>query len=343
MLRAQGAAVKASCLLITWMVSGGMQDAVAMGFNPANISVVASQVLPAVETNYAVVVSDEINVNLAATANANATGVNDTIINISSLVVDMGAVNNVSLVLLNETTGVDMDINATSQAAMGTDSTNASFSVSSWESLNTSSSELESFHNATDRFFNASETTTSLEDLYIVEAPVVHNWTCHDNLLDYTVRLDIQLGFGDKNVISVCGSEEEADIATSVTGALHGAFRSRVPNWSGDAFFGNFGLDTSQQVNVRKKQLRQRTEKSFLSGDTALSYKCPQRDIDCHTDFCLWGCLKVSTSDCGISSLVNWIRLEHDVKSSLRKLGIKCLGISSALEINLTIDDASNS
>lgn len=124
----------------------------------------------------------------------------------------------------------------------------------------------------------------------------------------------------------------------TISNLLNRVFPVKVPSWNGNALFGPFDWDTEQQVSTAKRRrLRSRT----LTEDatTTSTTECPQRDIECEGDVCLWGCLPVETSNCGVSSLVNWVALETEIQDSLLQLNYTCLGNTSQLQVNMVVDD----
>ena len=167
---------------------------------------------------------------------------------------------------------------------------------------------------------------------------------CQDNLQNYNVNIDLQIGF-EEDIFAACVDDQDQQIASAISDAMNEAFPTTVSDWDGEAFFGPFGYDPSQEVNnvgrLRRRQLRGNTIITTTSAQRDLQEaSCSSRgDIDCFGDYCRWGCLTAATSDCGTSSLANWANLGEDIRTRLIALGFDCLGIPDELEVIVLVDE----
>jgi hypothetical protein len=179
---------------------------------------------------------------------------------------------------------------------------------------------------------------------------------CTKNPQDYDVRVDIQIEFLD-NEFAACGSEDqENSINTNIAAALNQAFPTTVSDWDGVANFGTFIFDLEQEVNNVDSSARRHLgwlqslfimnsgndhdEVPTTSGSRSLQEgTCPVRDVECTADYCRWGCITASTTDCGTSTVTNWGNLADDIRARLATLGYDCLGIPEELDVVLLVGD----
>lgn len=119
----------------------------------------------------------------------------------------------------------------------------------------------------------------------------------------------------------------------NIQAALNENFAATVPDWNGDVQFGAFQFDPEQEVNNVDGR-----RKLTIIGRRLQEGTCPPRIDECDADFCRWGCLVASTTDCGTSALTNWIRLEEVVRERLLGLNFPCLG-TDELQVILVVED----
>jgi len=162
--------------------------------------------------------------------------------------------------------------------------------------------------------------------------------TCTENPRDYPVNIDLQIDFA--GAPSDCSSDEDNAIAASIQEALNSNFATTVPDWDGDAFWGPFVFDSTQEARSGGDERRWLMfNGGFLPRRMLQQGTCSERFVDCEGDTCRWGCLTASTTDCGTSSITNWGSLDEDVRDSLVGLGFSCLGDPEQLEVILVVED----
>lgn len=160
---------------------------------------------------------------------------------------------------------------------------------------------------------------------------------CFDNPQDYTVRIDIQIQYPNDDFAACDSAEQDNAINANIQAVLNDNFATTIPDWVGEAMFDTFVFDPDQEVTnfdpfVRRRKLRL-DERDLQEGT------CPPRDVECTADFCRWGCVTASTTDCGTSALTNWWRLGEDIRDRLSGLGFDCLGNANELEVVLLVED----
>lgn len=176
--------------------------------------------------------------------------------------------------------------------------------------------------------------------------PALNASACMDNPQSYEVNVDLQINFTE-GILAACAENEEDQITAAITSAMNDAFPTTVPDWNGQAVFGPFAFDIAQEINNTdpfagrtRRFLRSvagpvdAVERSLQQGGN-----CPDRSVDCAADYCRWGCLSASTTNCATSSLINWANLADDVRKRLVRLGFDCLGIPDELDVIVILGD----
>lgn len=165
------------------------------------------------------------------------------------------------------------------------------------------------------------------------------------------MNVDVQIQFFEDS-FAACLESEETTIATMIQAALNDNFATTVADWQGAASFGTFSLDLDQEVNNVGPFARRKLQKRLTSTAGSLAQlaspprnlqtaTCPSSRafVDCTADYCRWGCVTASTTNCGTPSLANWGNLAQGVRTRLAALGYGCLGLADQLEVVVVVDD----
>ena len=166
---------------------------------------------------------------------------------------------------------------------------------------------------------------------------------CAENTVLYHVNVDLQLDFHGSGAVQCNDNADTTRINNAITKALNDNFVTAVPDWEGNVGFGPVAFDAAQDITTRRLEATSEDSSSTPSDEPqfhrSLSSSCNSRTLPCEGDYCRWGCLLAPSTNCGVSTVTNWLNLEEHIVTALQDLKLDCLGDTDALQVNLQVVD----